>query len=629
MVTLVLTVGGNNYAQIIDLSLRQSIANYARQFMAVLADSDASKFAAISQNDDVQITVDGTLRFRGTIESKKRTEDKRLIIKGRDYYLEFLSKVISSKSYTSQTASQILTDLVTSYTSLGTSGIQATSNLYNRIYKLNSINFAVAELQELERFVCYVDDSLDVHYEPENFTDSGKHYTSSQVLDTDYESKITQVVNQIIVVYGTNLDKSIRRRNDASISAYRLKEKIELKKNISSETDALDFADSFLSANSEPSEPIIVTIKLDASFKPGQIVHLPIGVANRSESDYLILEAEHNFAPPSTKLKLGIFTKDTADVLIEIIRKLRITDEDKISSTLAITTINDVSEDLTAKVYCTVNRRTISGALVGEFTCGQKRIGQLSGAYTTLVNNQQAILPNKGIEGMMRIWSQLATVPTIFDSGNAYIAVGSGSATALVTDTVLNSESDRQAVAAGSPHANGAGRLVWEFTFGDAELLTATLREFGLFNDSAAGEMLAKYVHTSNISKAANEEVEVKIELVLTGTNATTPGLNLLRDLIAGFSLDYLDNAGIELVGSTTYRKLVNSFQFLNANYDEIVWQIRVTNPGDIATGSTITGIDLYSESSGGVQVIDTAVATITTIASEDNVIRQKIKVNR
>jgi hypothetical protein len=238
---------------------------------------------------------------------------------------------------------------------------------------------------------------------------------------------------------------------------------------------------------------------------------------------------------------------------------------------------------------------------------------------------------------MTRNWAQLATVPAKLDSGNAFIAVGSGTSVAKITDSSLASENSRLGVDPGTPRVPGTnsdGKLIWESTFGDAEIGNATLREFGLFNASSGGDLFSRYVHSSNLSKAQDEEVRIKFQLELSNSKQMTiDGLNLLRDILAGFSTDFLDasNASIEISGSTTYRELSNSGYPRSPStlFDSVEFQIRVTNPTEIPTGATITSISLYSKTSGGIQVTNATVATITAVSGEENVFRQKLKVKR
>lgn len=577
----------------------------------------------------MQISINSTTIFRGIIEKKQRTEDKRLKISGRDYYLKFVGKYAQLKSYTNQTASQILIDIINSYFSdLTTNSIQSTSNQYTREYRLTNINQIIMELNRSEGYVTYIDTSKDVHFEPETYTDSGKHYTASQILSVNHEEKSNEIINQVLVVYGQNLDKAIERRNDDSIAIYGIREKVETKSNIATEADAIDYADSILSSAAFPINPVEVTVRLDETLQVGSIIWMPIDPSGISEQPYLILEAEHNLAPPYTKLKLGIYISDTVNAISEIIRKLRNIEEDKISASVTFTAVNDVLAEITVSGTITVKRRTIDGMKWGEFTWGQKRWGQVSGAYTTLINASTAILTNKGIETLLRIIFQLATVPNLFDSANSHIAIGSGSAQAKITDLSLQSEVSRLQVNPGSPRANGDGKLVWEATFDDGELVTGTITELGLLNANSAGDLLLKY-SGNGISKAANEELEVSFELTLTGL--TSAALNLLRDLVAGFDINYLDatNASIEITdGTTPYRELANSLQFTNTNYDEVLVEIRVTNPAEVSTGYQIQAIKLYNKTSGGTEITNASV-NIVTEASKDNVIRQKIKMKR
>ena len=596
----------------------------------MLSDNDGSIYNAISQNDEISLSVNGTVQFVGIVVNKSKKDNKKLEIKGRDYFALLIAKYAQFKQYTNQTASQILTDLIDTYFSgtLSTSGIQATANQYTRKYTLYNIGHIITELDGLEGFVTYVDNNKVVHFEPINYNDSGVHLTETDILAMKHEHQSDKIINRVIVVYGTNLDAAVEREDGSSIAIYGEKEIVEVKKGITSEADAISYADGILNRSANPQEPIEVTISQNLSLSAGSLIWLKYAdIGYSTETQFIIREAVHSLAPPYTRLKLNVFRKETVQALNEMIRKIRGIDEDRISSTVSITKTTDSLTEVTASLSCTTKRRTISGALVGEFTAGKKRAGQLSGNYTTL-ETITPVLVNKGIESMLRIWFQLATVPSLYDSANSHIAFGTGSTIAKSEDTQLSNEIGRMQTEPGTPNIPGTGQVRWKITVGDAELVNGSITEMGIFNAASAGEMLMRGILAAT-TKSQNEEIEIEVTLTLTGLQSAA--LDLLAKLMSGMDVNYIDlgNASIEVSdGVTPYREAAASLQFTNANYNEIIADITVTNPGEVATGYHMTSSKLYNKTSGGTQVTGNTI-DVTTETGKDNRIRQRIKVKR
>ena len=65
-----------------------------------------------------------------------------------------------------------------------------------------------------------------------------------------------------------------------------------------------------------------------------------------------------------------------------------------------------------------------------------------------------------------------------------YVGVGSGSGTALVTDTTLIAERDRVAVT-GSPDFGESRKITLQGDFNSLQMSGITLTEFGLFNEAS------------------------------------------------------------------------------------------------------------------------------------------------
>lgn len=98
-----------------------------------------------------------------------------------------------------------------------------------------------------------------------------------------------------------------------------------------------------------------------------------------------------------------------------------------------------------------------------------------------------------------------------------YGAVGKGTATIAVTDTLMEDEVARKALATGTAAANVVTISVY-FTSAEAN---DTLTRFALFGEDASasadtGTMFEHYVFKAAVTKTSNETLTIQVEITLT-----------------------------------------------------------------------------------------------------------------
>ena len=644
-----LEVGNHDFSGVISLNVKQSIADYTRSFTAKMKDGTRSIRDIVSQDDDVNIWMKGTKVFKGKVESKFPSRNRLLAIAGRDYSARFIDAIVSA-SFAATISSTMITDLMAlKFPGEGftTTGVQVTTIPRDRnIAGWYFINF-LRDLSKSEKFVWYIDVFKDLKFQPEEFIDSGKHYSDAggtspelRVLHHGFKEKSDRIINSVNVVYGANLDKEVNRKNSASIVKYRKREKKEPNSQLTTLDEAIEYGDFLLRKYANEVTPTPVLIKLDPTLEAGEIVYLTIEAADYNDEPFVLLELEHSMSPPRTDMVVGLATEQTSEVLQELIRKMRNVEEQTTGTVTTIDTVDDTRDDLFITATFKLEKRSSTGvgAVAGRFLAGTKKAGQSnSTAWTSVITDTPAALTTIGLETLAKIISQIA-VRDPYDSINTHMATGSGSTPIQPTDTALETEIARADQELGFPNDEATdGHLVFETIISDTILPgTATLREFAILNDITVGELLSRYVHTSNISKAADEDYKITWDLDIARAPVplvTIAGLNLIRDLIGGISFDYIDsvNGSIEVVGSATYREVTNAGypKHTTTPKSEVLWQISVANPGEYATGGTITQFDLYNLSSGGVQVLTITVDTITTVINENNIFRILINLLR
>lgn len=111
--------------------------------------------------------------------------------------------------------------------------------------------------------------------------------------------------------------------------------------------------------------------------------------------------------------------------------------------------------------------------------------------------------------GNAHVADQLAAVPG--EAAMGYMAIGISSTTKVVSDTTLNSELDRNALAGGYPQQQSGGddndvKYKANWAAGDG---TGAITEAGIFNSSSVGSMLCGSTF-SVINKGATDTLEIE-----------------------------------------------------------------------------------------------------------------------
>lgn len=215
-----------------------------------------------------------TLRFRGRIE-KVSYQNNKVRINGRSEALQVMDVTVT-KTYTDQETSIILKNLFASYGSQFTTTNVNTSTTNSTVSWVQKPFWScVEELCDSAEFDCYIDENLDVHYfevAGVDNDDEGIVHTYNLVEVGDFADDLSQVKNRIIV-YGAEKDgiQPIYTAEDSTSQAsYGVKEEVLQDDNITTETQAQEYAEYLLAKKKDP--PVVGELKsiLLASIQPGE-----------------------------------------------------------------------------------------------------------------------------------------------------------------------------------------------------------------------------------------------------------------------------------------------------------------------------------------------------------------------
>jgi len=632
-------VAGNHYFNALALDVQQSISDYTRSYNLEFKDSDRAKRDTITQHDEVLIDIRGTRVFSGLIELKKPTRSKKLELSGRDHSLRF-QDIYATESFSNTLSSSMVgTMLDNNYPGeFDRRSIESTIVQRNKNWTAILFKNILQELADNEDFIHYLDVVKRFIFRPENFVDSGVTFNDTDIIAEDFKESSSQVINSVLVVYGSNLDKFVRRRDHNSIATYKEKQKRWDRSDIATVGEATEFADHLLKKFANPFKVHKMTTRLSETVDVGEIVTINSTLAGYTNAKFVVLQAKHTLTKMRSMFNIGIITENTADMLAEAINKLRNVEQNQASTSLTGSSVDDADETLEVVASVTVERATENSALAGNFLAGTRLAGDQQSGYTTIVNDQEAVITNNAIETMMRTISQIATVPNAIDSSNGSISVGTGTTNSKITDLALDNEVARQGLESSSPNAGSTGVVEFETLIDDGVVSSISARELGIHNNLVAtsGDLMARYLHSTTITKTINQVLRVTWKLTFTGPdgNVSTAGLNLIRDLISGLVYDYLDNSNtsIEVTnGSDTFRTGMDSGYplFETTLYNQLLYRITVANPGDYPTDTAFSIVRLYNQTSGGVNAIESTIPDVTTRSGEDNIIRQVLRLER
>ncbi len=648
-----ISIDGVDYSSsFVDWDIEKSNNFFSGQFEAILFDEDNSIYSTIERYNQVELYFSASKKFTGVITDIMPSGNNtgKLIIQGADYWL-FALKEPLIRIFTNQSASQIITSIINTELAglnLTTTGIVATTNIISNdstgtkmIYRGNeAISTVLQDLALGESFVISIDNDKDVIFRSNTAVDSGV----ALVYGVD-------IRREDIVRLGGDIVNVVRVRgapgqppntppvgaiveDDALIAKYatsdfdgRLPIVTITRTELSTALACQAAGEAEIRRRNQ--DPDRGTVERDLLFDVdvNELVTLTIPHKGFTAQTFIVQNIHHSFTGNTTVLDVIYYTRQTADLVQLIMEQNRRTELYLIDDDVIFQLFKKLKEEIMITATFDVESRTFSGAEYGEFNYGEKSYGEFSGAFSSDVSARALTVTNQFIENWLRIIGQIATVPTTVNAANAFIAIGDDSTDVKVTDTTLASEDFRKEMLAGYPNQVADGEIEWKITLNDVDAITATIRNLALFDDSAVGNLLLGGTLASDLSKTADQEIDITIKISISSSTGflTTLGKNLLRDLLILLDTNFLNeaNAAIEIITSPVDRNAMDSGhpKFTNVSNNELIFQSTIDTTAQ--DGKTFAGIDLYNKTSGGTQVIDGALATTTTIAQVQGLIIQ------
>ena len=517
-VGLAVMIGNYVVREIDRLEVREVITRRASEFEMVIFDV-ANYWENLKYFDAVRIYNDGILIFRGILEHKEKAY-QQIRLAGRDDFSLLLERYVND-SYTTQTASYILNDVITAKAPELSTQITTTTITYDREYRNVAVAEIIAEFCELESFQAYVDFNRAFYFEPEGYTDSGKTYdynTGEGGLSKHNFAELGKKVKNIITVYAATGDTTtapiaVQRRNPASIALYGEKEVVISDNSLTTEQAALERADYELNRYAVILQSGEIEIVGDGTLHAGQTVYLSIDELGFDSTKFLIIALEHNFPQFLTRLVLADMSIDTSDILQTFLKGIKKSDAAQSDFSAPLARYEYFYEEVEISAEYEIYKIISTGLPeYNTFDYNTDDYGPESGD-PTLIGSGNMVMTNDGLNAIRNmLFGDTITEPT-------HIGVGIGTTPALVTDTALEDETQtlpREAMDSGFPTKPEDYKVEYQIDIGTGDFNGEDLTELGLFNGSGADTMFCRQVFDA-IAKNATFSLKAKVRLTING----------------------------------------------------------------------------------------------------------------
>jgi hypothetical protein len=230
-----ITIGGDNVSDFYECNVNKStsINSSSSTFSATLPNQDGRNASKYDIGDDVIVYSDynynppTTKIFRGLLETKEFIgldgTDEKLKISGRDYSCRLMDRIVEPITYTSLTAGSIVKSIMSYYIDDITTNNVVSTDVIDKIqFKNVSVYDAIKQLVDMTTSNFYVDENVDLHFEPEYTFYNGYTFDNTNVTQARFKERRDTVYNQIQVWGDKYLDSFKETFGSTNGSVYTL-----------------------------------------------------------------------------------------------------------------------------------------------------------------------------------------------------------------------------------------------------------------------------------------------------------------------------------------------------------------------------------------------------------------------
>ena len=384
-------VDASEVTNVIKASTLDTIAG-TKKFEMVLADID--NYGVWKQTDDVQIFHQGSMVFRGRIESISPDYDTgQLSISGRDYLGELLETAIV-EAYTTQLRSYIVNDLILKYgPSMTRNHIDSSpaGDTLTYVFKTTAWDALIKCVNE-DGYRFWVDTNKDFHYHVSGYQDSGMTLImgTDPILSFDIEEALYDVVNRV-TVYGkiTGTDQVVVMVEDVdSQQEYGIiKEKRHVDEKIETIADATKYAEAYLNQHAWALEMITIDALGYARLSAGETIRVTLPGYN-IDGDYIVVEKSHDFPSHRTTIRVAKYAKYLEGIIANMIERLLLLERTYMEDNVIVSKMHRIYEHAEVPDRICIEKKDAQDAfLIGvadHCTIGVTKIGDRRGGWETI-----------------------------------------------------------------------------------------------------------------------------------------------------------------------------------------------------------------------------------------------------
>lgn len=542
--------------------LRDAFQRFASGATLPVLDADGTKIDAYpyGQRVEVQFTEDGgstwTTRQAGVALDAERTNRDGLpsVEVPIVAYNHFLTRDSIEKDYSSTTKTDILNDVITTFTPInwvaGNVDVQDDTaiDLSVRGERPDEVIARIASASGEEDWG--VNDDFEFFFRQQD-TNRAAEVTDDDVIDFDLPREGRRAINEFSVYYGSDLsnvwtdeDREVQQQLKDQLDAPRrvVISDADSFPEVSTEAEAKKIAERRLGTQKVVQTGTIVTPLGFFDTEPGDVFELTLGDAGIDGEDFRVAQIEYNWIKGTEERVIAENTgADIDELLIALSDSLhndRMRDADPNATEVrALRLDSGVTLSLTATL-------TTKEPNSGAFIVGQSEVGEGSG---DTVGGGISASSTVTIESKRLTVGMLNLIRDQWQDGNSafvdltHLAVGTDDTGATRADDSLEAETARVAV-----DKFGAGNAAEKFEFvaeippGGALADGSDLRELSIADAASAGTHYLRLTFddvdiTSTRRLKVHLEVEIDVDTDEQGV-ITSTGQERMRDLLIGES---------------------------------------------------------------------------------------------
>jgi len=574
-----LEIGTKDYTGVLQsLSYTSAASFVSREATLYLFDVDQNLKTAIPPYSDFRVIGDGNILFRGEVKVREHIQSNSVLKLVCTDYFDILIDRIVAKSYSGQTAKQIIDDITTNYLDSARGEIYFDSTNVESVRPGETYSFdwstglnvvqIFRDLAVLEDAVAYVapgsgnEQAIYYHAKDGQHTNYIADWDASDgtMISADFPERGRNLHN-VIQVHG-GADISVIVRSPDSITDYQERWAQPIHRpEADTIAKARNYGELELQKYRDPLVTGTLVVPFDSSLEGGKLVSVTDDRYGYTLQDFLILEAIHNVHPGAiTTLKVAAVDAGTTALLEEMVKKIRTIDMRNVDTSAASDMYETLYSYLGVSFAYEVEVQNADDSAFGEAIFGTSTFGAVAG--TVAHASGSMVLMNPGKEAIRDLIDGSSGDHLASGTGYAGIAVGDGTTTPDPGQSWLDNELSKGDLD-GSPTTPTVTSAEMESTYidgahvadGDGKVPIGTvIKEIALFDDTAddTGKMYARAV-IPQIIKSANNDIIITISItigqgVTVGTdNITTVGMTEIRDLIIAASSTHLDNTNAHI----------------------------------------------------------------------------------